>query len=105
MMRSKASTVKILQQVHRRDFLGALEGDGPISSSMADVLVPEGMGARKLQPKSDAASLVGRSHGPCFCGSQRRTLFENRQNYFENIYKKFWFQKLYLNNLHYHRVH
>ena len=46
MMRSKASTVKILQQVHRRDFLGALEGDGPISSSMADVLVPEGMGAR-----------------------------------------------------------
>ena len=55
MMISKASTVKILQQVHRRDFLGALEGDGPISSSMADVLVPEGMGARKLQPKSDAA--------------------------------------------------
>ena len=37
-----------MQQVHRRDFLGALEGDGPISSSMADVLVPEGMGARKL---------------------------------------------------------
>ena len=66
MMRSKASTVKILQQVHRRDFLGALEGDGPISSSMADVLVPEGMGARKLQPKMYAARLVGRSHGPCF---------------------------------------
>ena len=69
MMRSKASTVKILQQqVHRRDFLGALEGDGPISSSMADVLVPEGMGARKLQPKSDAASLVGRSTDPVFEG-------------------------------------